>query len=252
MKTSRKPVVLTDVKNRSEFVQLIKTANNYLEIRGYTEHGYRHVGYVSNTTSNILAKLQYDTRTVELGAIAGWIHDIGNSINRFNHGISGANLAFPILLKMGMPPSEIGTILTAIGNHEAETGIPANPVGAALILADKSDAHRTRVHKNRYDPDDIHDRVNYSIKKNYLLVDNEKKVVRLVIFMDRTSSTMEYFRIYLSRMLLSEKAAAFLGCKFELVINGAVINNHKAAPQKLLLSKTETNVSEDDDIINFC
>lgn len=232
------------VKKNSEFQALIDGANVSLEVLGYTEHGLRHVGYVSKTTANILRLLGYDDRTVELGEIAGWIHDIGNSINRHHHGLTGATLAYPILQRMGMPPSEIATIISAVGNHEEETGTPVNPVSAALIIADKSDAHRTRVRKDAYNPDDIHDRVNYSIKKNYVVVDKVKRIIKLVIYMDDTSSPMEYFRIYMSRMILSEQAAKLLGCIFQLVINDMIINNHGSAVQPFELAETETNVSE--------
>lgn len=239
-----KTVTLAMVKSNPNFSALIKAANDNLEIMGYTEHGLRHVGYVSRTTANILRELGLDDRTVELGAIAGWIHDIGNVVNRNNHGLSGATLAFDLLLKMNMPMEEIAVIVAAIGNHEEQTGLPVNAVSAALILADKSDAHRSRVRKKHADPGDIHDRVNLSIKKNYLAVDNEKKAIRLVIFMDDTSATMEYLQIYFTRMVLCEKAAEFLGYKFELVINNAIINRQRATITRKI-PKSEKEVSEE-------
>lgn len=238
-------ITLDDVKTNREFKTLIETANNNLEVMGYTEHGLRHVGYVSKTTANILRELGYDKRTVELGAIAGWIHDIGNAVNRKNHGHTGATLAFDVLSRMGMDISEIAPIIGAIGNHEEETGLPVNALSAALIIADKSDAHRSRVRKKSYDISDIHDRVNLAIKKNYIAIDTDKKKIRLVIFMDSTSATMEYLQIYLTRVVLCEKAAGFLGCTFELVINGAVINRQKSVTPKVTLSKSEKEVSED-------
>ena len=219
-------ITLTDVKNNTILQELIRAANHYLEVKGYTEHGLRHVGYVSETSGNILKMLGFDDRTIELARIAGWIHDVGNSINRVNHGITGATLLFPILLNMGMEVSEVMQITTAIGNHEEENGIPVNPICSALIIADKSDAHKTRVRKNKYDPDDIHDRVNYSIRSNRVVVDRENRIIRMEFEMDDTSSLMEYFEIYLSRMMISEKAAKFLNCSFELVINGVLMNNH--------------------------
>lgn len=222
-------ITFKQVKERKEFVDLIAAAQEYLSVRGYTEHGVRHVSYVSKTTANILSQLGFDDRTVELGAIAGWIHDIGNAVNRQNHGLVGATLAFPILYKMGMDSKEIAVIISAIGNHEESNGIPVNAVSAALILADKSDAHRTRVFRRDFNPNDIHDRVNYAIKKNQIVIDQDSKIVRLMIFMDGSSSVMDYFTIYMSRMALSEKAAAFLGCTFEIVINNKVINNHTAS-----------------------
>ncbi|MBR6773411.1 MAG: HD domain-containing protein [Clostridia bacterium] len=238
-------ITLKTIKEDSDFRTLIESANECLKTIGYTEHGLRHVGYVSATTANILRELGYDERTVELGAITGWIHDIGNAVNRKNHGITGATLAFELLNKKQADMKEICTIVSAIGNHEEESGIPVSPVSAALIIADKSDAHRSRVHYHKYNPEDIHDRVNMSIKKNALVVDENKRVIRLVITMDETSAPIEYLQIYMSRMLLSEKAAAFLGCSFELVINGLLINRH-TLPVEPELSSTEKQVSSDE------
>ncbi len=241
-----KEITLNDVKENDEFKQLINASNNSLKVLGYTEHGLRHVGYVSKTTANILSTLGFPQRTVELGAIAGWIHDIGNAINRKHHGLTGSLLAYDILVRMGMDASEVALIISAIGNHEEETGTPVNEVAAALILADKSDAHRSRVRRETADRKDIHDRVNLSIKKNYLAIDKNKKTIRLVIQMDNTSATMEYLQIYLSRMVLSEKAAAFLGYWFELVINGNVINRRKPVASTNVHPKAgETEVSEE-------
>lgn len=241
-----KRITLEDVKSDADIRALIEATNHNLEVMGYTEHGLRHVGYVSRTTANILRELGYDERTVELGAITGWIHDIGNAINRKNHGLTGAGLAFGLLKNSGMDMTEIATVMGAIGNHEEETGIPVSPVSAALIIADKSDAHRSRVRRDRYDLKDIHDRVNMSIKKNSLVVDAKHRVIRLVICMDETSALMEYLQIYLSRMILSEKAAAYLGCSFELVINGALINRQTEKPSPVVLTGDEREVSEEE------
>ena len=246
--TKKKLITLADVKANPRIKALVNGANKYLEVKGYTEHGLRHVGYVGNTTKNILRELGFDERTQELGQIAGWMHDIGNCVNRKYHGLTGATLSYQILDRMGMHADEITTIMVAIGNHEEDYGMPVNPVSAALILADKSDAHRTRVRRNgARDPDDIHDRVNYSIKKNFVVVDKEDRVIKLVLFMDHSSSIMEYFQIFMARMSLCEQAATFLGCAFELVVNDLVINNHRMPqrPQALKLDKGETNVSED-------
>lgn len=241
-----KRITLEDVKSDADIRALIEATNHNLEVMGYTEHGLRHVGYVSRTTANILRELGYDERTVELGAITGWIHDIGNAINRKNHGLTGAGLAFGLLKNSGMDMTEIATVMGAIGNHEEETGIPVSPVSAALIIADKSDAHRSRVRRDRYDLKDIHDRVNMSIKKNSLVVDAKHRVIRLVICMDETSALMEYLQIYLSRMILSEKAAAYLGCSFELVINGALINRQTEKPTPVVLTGDEREVSAEE------
>ncbi|MDR0856177.1 MAG: HD domain-containing protein [Clostridiales bacterium] len=239
-RSTQRVVTLADVKRRPEVQALITAANECLKVLGYTEHGLRHVGFVSVTTANILRLLGYDARMVELGAIAGWVHDVGNAINRDRHGITGAAMVYEILLRMGMPVSEVCLIIGAVGNHEEQNGTPVNPVSAALILADKADAHRTRVRMDAYDPTDIHDRVNFSIKKNVVTVEPEKRVIRLKLIMDNTSSVMDYLKIYLTRMALSEQSAAFLGCKYELVINNTIINNHNAKP----VAQQETSTTE--------
>jgi hypothetical protein len=192
----------------------------------------------------LLRELGYDDRTVELGAIVGWIHDIGNAINRKNHGHTGAILAHNILTRMRMAPEEIAVLMGAIGNHEEETGLPVSAVSAALIIADKSDAHRSRVRKDRYDRTDIHDRVNMAIKKNFITIDTSKRVIRLVIFMGALSATMEYLQIYLSRIVLCEQAASFLKCSFELVINGSIINRQQEVKPQMALKAGEKEVSE--------
>lgn len=240
-------ITLDNIKNHARFKVLIESANNNLKVMGYTEHGLRHVGYVSKTTSNILRELGYDKRIIELGAIAGWIHDIGNAVNRKNHGLTGATMAFTLLTKMHMAPEEISMIIGAIGNHEEETGLPINEVSAALIIADKSDAHRSRVRRESFDINDIHDRVNISIKKNFITVDTKKKVIRLIIYMDDRSATMEYLQIYLSRIAMSEKAANYLDCNFELVINDVVINRKMPlrVTDEVKLSEGEKEVSEE-------
>ena len=238
-------ITLDDVKNNREFAALIDRANFNLEKMGYTEHGIRHVGYVSKTTANILREVGCDERTIELGAIAGWIHDIGNAVNRLNHGLTGAVMSMSLLQNMGMDMDEISLIMAAIGNHEEQSGVPVSEVSAALILADKSDTHRSRVRRKNFSVNDIHDRVNMSIKKNYLAVNQSDKTIRLLIIMDHEmSSIMDYFEIYLSRMILCEKAAQHLGYKFELVINGRVINNQQARIGSVNLSKDKP-VSED-------
>ena len=220
-------ITLETVKKNEMVNSLINATDRCLDVMNYTEHGKRHAGYVSNVTGKILKELGYSERTAELGYIAGYLHDIGNCVNRKYHGITGANLAFNILSSMGMQSDEICIVIGAIGNHEEEIGVPVNPVSAALIIADKSDAHRTRVHKSSFDPNDIHDRVNYSIKKNIVEVDAEKKLISSLIYMNNTSSVMEYFEIYLSRISISEKAAQFLGTNFRLYINDVLINSIK-------------------------
>ncbi|MBQ7227061.1 MAG: phosphohydrolase [Clostridia bacterium] len=241
-----KLITLKDVKANEEFKALIERQSSYLEELGYTEHGLRHSGYVSVATANILKELGYDSRMIELGRITGWIHDVGNTLNRKYHGLTGGVLAYNVLVRMGMDPKEAIMISNAIGNHEENVGVASTPLAAALQLADKSDAHRSRVNKGGYDEHDIHDRVNMSIRKNYLVVDKEKQIIRLVLIMKATSAPMEYLQIYLPRMVMCEKAATFLGYTFELVINGVLINHHRrASAVNIKLRSSETEVTSD-------
>ncbi|MCL2375006.1 MAG: HD domain-containing protein [Firmicutes bacterium] len=243
-KNDYKIINMEQVRANPEFRALISAANSNLEVMGYNEHGLRHVGYVSKTTGNILRELGFDNRTIELGAIAGFIHDIGNAINRTHHGPVGAAIAYDILARMKMNPTEITQIIGAIGNHEEQTGWPVGPISSALIIADKSDAHRSRV--GRKTTDDLHGRVNMAIKKNYITVDKVKKVIRLFIFMDtQISATMEFLQIYITRMAMCEKAAYRLGCSFELIINKTVINRQGGPPSSVTLDASERNVSEE-------
>ncbi|MDL2225513.1 HD domain-containing protein [Eubacteriales bacterium OttesenSCG-928-M02] len=217
-------LTLIEIQKNPTIAAMIEAANKYLEAIGYTDHGPKHVGYVSRITADILRQLDYPERTVELGAIAGWVHDVGNMINRKNHGITGATMLLPILLEAGMDPEEAAIICMAVGNHEEEHGSPVNEVSAALIIADKIDAHRTRVRRNKYDPTDIHDRVNYAIKKTQVTVDKDKRIIKFACTMDGTSSMKEFLEIYMSRMNLAADSAHFLGCRFELWINDIHVN----------------------------
>jgi metal-dependent HD superfamily phosphatase/phosphodiesterase len=217
-------ITLSELRSNETINALIRAANDALAVLGYTEHGPRHVGYVSRAAANILENLHYSPRMVELAAMAGWIHDVGNAVNRTNHGITGATLLLPILREIGLPMEEIMILIGAVGNHEEQNGTPINPVSAAVIIADKSDAHRTRVRKGHYDPKDIHDRVNYAIKKNWIEVDSENHVIRFAMEMDNSSSVMDFMQIYLTRMFMCEKSARLLGCRFEVVINERVVN----------------------------
>ena len=185
------------------------------------------MGYVSDTASRILRCLGYDEHMVELAAIAGWVHDVGNAINRHNHGANGAILLYPVLREMGMPINDVVAIITAVGNHEEHNGFISSPVSAALAIGDKSDAHKSRVRGGKPDPTDIHDRVNFAIQENKVTIDCENKVIRQSLTMDDTSSVMEYLTIYLERIQMCEAAADFLGQRFELLINGSRVNNHK-------------------------
>lgn len=217
-------LTLHDLMQNQEIRLLIDKANQYLEQIGYTDHGPRHVLHVSRIAGEILEKLGYSARQVELARIAGYLHDVGNMIHRDHHGKSGAILLYPILRDLYMPPAEVADIVSAIGSHECPAGRPISALSAALIIADKVDAHKSRVRENRYDPNDIHDRVNYSIKKARVDVDPQARLITFGCTMDETSSVTEYMQIYLERMIMCEQSAEFLGCKFILEINGMRIN----------------------------
>lgn len=214
-------LTLQDIQQDPVFLTLIENSSAYLRARGYTDHGLRHVSYVSKTTARILEDLGFDDRTVELGAIAGYLHDIGNLINRKHHSISGATIVYSELRRLGMDVEEICSITTAIGNHEEEIGKAVSPITSALILADKSDAHRTRA--NRLDDDTrpgIHDRVNLAITDGKLYVDQARHVITLEIAFDQQiCQIMDFFEIYLTRMEMCKEASIVLGCRFRLLIN---------------------------------
>ncbi len=220
-------ITLQDVRSNHNINIMVGKANEYLRARGYTEHGMRHVTYVSHKTKQILHDLGFSERMVELGAIAGFLHDIGNMHNRKHHGVTGANIVFNELRQMGMDIEEVTTITTAIANHEEEIGEPISPLTAALILADKSDAHRTRVHRQHEGPANIHDRVNLAIQDSDLFVDQELGTITLDIDFDqRICQIMDYFEIYLKRMEMCKQAAAVLGTRFRLVINDLELLGH--------------------------
>ena len=218
-------VTLQQIQQHPTIRALVHAGNRYLDAMGYTDHGPRHLGYVSRTASYILRSLGYSDREVELAAIAGWVHDVGNSVNRHDHGPNGAVLVFPILLQAGMEPEDAVEVITAVGNHEEQTGFVSSAISAALAIGDKSDAHKSRVRNGKPDPTDVHDRVNFAIQQNRVVVDRDAHVIRQELTMDETSSVMEYISIYLSRVTMCEQAAAFLGQRFELSINGSVVNN---------------------------
>ena len=202
----------------------IARADMTLEALGYTEHSFAHVTMVAERAAYILQALGYDSRTVELTKIAGYLHDIGNVINRVDHSQSGAVMAFRILDRMDFPPEEIAIIISAIGNHDEGTGIPVNEVAAALIIADKSDVGRSRVRNPEDVSVDIHDRVNYSATHSELTVDPEGKTLTLEIQVDTAiSSPMEYLEIFMKRMLLCRSAAEKLNLRFSLRINGQTL-----------------------------
>ncbi|WP_369298152.1 phosphohydrolase [uncultured Neglectibacter sp.] len=203
-----------------EVLCYIEQGNDCLEAIGFTEHGLAHAKRSGDTARHILTSLNYPARTCELAAIAGYLHDIGNTVNRADHAHSGALMAFTLLNKLSMPPEEIGLICSAIGHHDEKTAYPVNPVAAALILSDKSDVRRTRVRKNAVLTADIHDRVNYAVENTRLEIDREKKVCLFnITIATEICPVMEYFEIFLDRMVLCRKAAQVLGLQFELVIN---------------------------------
>ena len=198
----------------------IKQADETLAVLGYTEHSFAHVTSVAEMAGYILEKLGYSQRMVELAKIAGFLHDIGNLVNRVEHSQSGAIMAFRMLDQMGFPPEEIALITSAIGNHDDGTGVPVSPLAAALILADKSDVRRSRVRNIDPASYDIHDRVNYSVTKAELKIDDEKENIRLRLRIDTNlGSVMDYFEIFIERMILCRKAAEKLGLRFRLIIN---------------------------------
>ncbi len=200
---------------------LIERADRSLIALGFTEHSFAHVGRVADTARYILETLGYDEHEVELAQIAAHLHDIGNLVNRVQHSLTGATMAFTMLTHSDMPAEDIATVVTAIGNHDEGVGVPVNPTAAALILADKSDVRRSRVRSTDTLTFDIHDRVNYSVESATLTIDDAHEIITLDIIIDTAySSVMDYFEIFLERMVLCRKAAEFLGLRFKLRING--------------------------------
>ncbi len=195
-------------------------ADACLSALGFTEHSFAHVGVVAQRTGYILETLGYPARTVELAQIAGYMHDIGNLVNRVDHSQSGAVMAFRLLDQMGFPPEEIAMITSAIGNHDEGNGEPISPIAAALILADKSDVRRSRVRTKNQEDFDIHDRVNYSVTKADLKINEAHSRIKLKLTVDtHMGAVMEFFEIFMDRMMLCRKAAAALGMQFTLLIN---------------------------------
>lgn len=222
--TETKLVTLKDVKANPDIRRLIDGANEVMRAMGYTEHGHRHSGVVSSITRYIMERLELPAREVELGQIAAYLHDIGNVINRIGHPVSGANLSFNLLREMGMSGNELAPVLGAIGNHEELAGTPVSTMSAALIVADKSDVHFSRVQNPIMDSFDIHDRVNYAVQKSRVEMNEESRVVELSLDIDTSfASVMEYFEIFLSRMVMCRKAARIFGYSFALRVNGTFL-----------------------------
>ena len=215
---------LEDVKNDKEVNVLVDNTERQLTELGYTEHGRRHIGIVSEIAGNILEELGYSEREIELARIAVYLHDIGNSINRMDHAHTGAILAYDIVKRLGMPLEDAAEIMMAIGNHDENSGTAVSTVSAALILADKSDVHRSRVRNENLSRFDIHDRVNYAVEEAKVEVDTENKKIYLKLKIDtEICPVIKYFEIFLDRMLMCKKAASYLDVWFHLEINGAVL-----------------------------
>lgn len=213
-------VTFEEIKNNEAINTYIRKADQTLSELGFTEHCFAHVGIVAENASYIMETLGYSEREVELVKIAANLHDIGNLVNRVDHSQSGAVMAFRILDKLQMPAEEICDIVAAIGNHDEGTGRPISPMAAALILADKSDVRRSRVRNNDPATFDIHDRVNYSVKKAELKINENHTLIKLKLSVDtRYGSVMDYFEIFMNRMVLCRKAAERLGLQFKLMIN---------------------------------
>ena len=218
------PVTFEMVRNSAEINTYIQQADTSLIALGYTEHSFAHVTRCAATASWLLEQLGLDARQAELARIAGYMHDIGNLVNRIDHAQSGAVMAFRILDKMGMPPADTALVVTAIGNHDEGTAYPVNPVAAALILADKSDVRRSRVRNRDTIRFDIHDRVNWAVESSDLDLDKEARTLTLRLALDTgVCSVMDYFEIFLDRMLLCRKAAEALGLAFRLEMNGQAL-----------------------------
>lgn len=213
-------ITYEDVKKNEDIGTYIRKQDEYLSAIGFTEHSFAHVTKVAETAGYILETLGYSKKEIELAKIAGYMHDIGNIVNRTNHSLTGAVMAFRILDNMDMKAEDIATIVTAIGNHEEGLGESVNAVAAALIIADKSDVRRSRVREKNEIDFDIHDRVNYSVKKTTVKINEEKSIIKLKLTIDtKYGSIMDYFEIFMDRMIMCRKAAERLGLTFKLIIN---------------------------------
>ncbi len=214
-------ITYDEIKNNKEIRAYISGADESLKALGFTEHSFAHVEKVATRAQYILETLGYSGREVNLVKIAAYLHDIGNLVNRIEHSQTGGIMAFSLLREMGMDPEDISQIVTAIGNHDEGTGVPLNPIAAALILADKTDVRRSRVRNQDITSFDIHDRVNYSVERDDLTVSEDGTLLVLDLTVDtKYGSVMDYFEIFLERMILCRKAAEVLGMQFKMVMNG--------------------------------
>lgn len=221
-KSGKKIVTLDQVKNHPDVKVYIRKANEFLGVIGYTEHGERHGNYVAKNARKILRELGYDKNTCELAAIAGYIHDLGNVVSRHVHPEASAYLADQFLRELDMPVEDRVIIMSAVGSHDEGTCDIVSPVAAALIIADKSDVHRSRVRSEKEIKFDIHDRVNYAVTKSVLQMETERKQIILRLEIDREiSDLVEYFEIFTARMVACRRSAKLLGCTFDVRVNGA-------------------------------
>lgn len=214
-------LTLVDIQEDPEISAFISQADKVMDGLGYTEHGFRHANLSAKIAFNVLSRLDFDDRSCALAAIGGYLHDIGNAISRTAHGQTGAVLVHQLLAER-VDAGELGVVMAAVGNHEEDDGMGAGPVPAAVILADKSDVHRSRVRKTAQIDFDIHDRVNYAAEQSFLRVDSAARTITLELRIDTSiSHVMEYFEIFLGRMMMCRRAAEQLECSFHLDINGA-------------------------------
>lgn len=212
-------ITFEDIYNNKEIQLYIRQADESMRAMGYTEHSFAHVGRVANWAQEILLKLGYSERDAELARIAGYMHDMGNIINRQDHAQNSALMAFQLLKELQADPEDIAAIITAIGNHDEGTAFPVNPISAAIILADKADVRFSRVRNKDFATFDIHDRVNYSVKKSELYVEKDSHIELSLQIDTEICAVMDYFEIFMQRMLLCRKAAEKLNLQFRLTIN---------------------------------
>ena len=216
--------LLEEVRAHDRTSAFIVACDEFLDAQGFTEHGFRHANLVGHIAFNVLTHLDHEPRVAELGAVAGYLHDIGNVISRADHGQTGALLAFDLMKELEVPPADMALVMSAVGNHEEQYGQSVSPVSAAVILADKSDVHRSRVRKNASIAMDIHDRVNHAVTQSFLRVDADRRTLTLELEIDtEISQVLEYFEIFLERMVMCRRAAATLGCAFKITVNNVPV-----------------------------
>jgi uncharacterized protein len=219
--TGRRQIALLNrIREHERTSAFIVAADEFLAAQGFTEHGFRHANLVGHIAFNVLTHLGYDEHLCELGAAAGYLHDVGNVVSRADHGQSSAWIAYDLMKDLGLAPADMAQVMAAVGNHEEEYGVAVSPVAAAVILADKSDVHRSRVRKDASIEMDIHDRVNYAVESSFLRVDPDERTVTLELEIDTSiSHVLEYFEIFLERMIMCRRAGGTLGCDFKITVN---------------------------------